>query len=114
MTTSPERAEPMESSGTGTLGPAETAVRPLLELREIAKYYGHVRALEGVDFELYPGEVLALVGDNGAGKSTLIKVISGAILPDHGEMFGWAGPSVSAPRTMRLPWASPRSISILP
>ena len=60
---------------------------PLLELRGISKYYGHVRALEAVDFEVYPREILALVGDNGAGKSTLIKVISGAVTPDHGEIF---------------------------
>lgn len=60
---------------------------PMLELRGISKCYGHVRALEGVDFELYAGEVLALVGDNGAGKSTLIKVISGAVIPDRGEIL---------------------------
>jgi len=65
----------------------EADARPLLELRGVTKYFGHVRALEEVDFELYPGEILALVGDNGAGKSTLIKVISGAVTPDRGEMY---------------------------
>lgn len=59
----------------------------VLELRGIAKYYGHVRALDGVDFDLEEGEVVALVGDNGAGKSTLIKIISGATEPDRGEIY---------------------------
>ena len=59
---------------------------PLLTLQGISKYYGHVRALEGVDFSLQRNEVHAIVGDNGAGKSTLIKVIAGAILPDSGEI----------------------------
>jgi len=77
----------MQSLGTAVDGRCQTEGRPLLELRGISKYYGHVRALEEVDFELYPGEILALVGDNGAGKSTLIKVISGAVIPDWGEIF---------------------------
>lgn len=61
-----------------------------MEMREVSKYYGFVRALENVNFRLYEGEVLALVGDNGAGKSTLIKLASGAHAPDHGtvEVFG--------------------------
>ena len=61
-----------------------------MEMREVSKYYGFVRALENVNFRLYEGEVLALVGDNGAGKSTLIKMASGAHAPDHGtiEVFG--------------------------
>ena len=53
----------------------------------ICKYFGGVHALEGVDFELYPNEILALVGDNGAGKSTLIKVIAGVHTPDSGEIY---------------------------
>ena len=60
---------------------------PLLEVKEITKKFGGVVALENVDLKLYPNEVLALLGDNGAGKSTLIKVISGAHLPDKGEIF---------------------------
>ena len=61
-----------------------------MEMREVSKYYGFVRALENVNFRLYEGEVLALVGDNGAGKSTLIKLASGAHAPDQGtvEVFG--------------------------
>lgn len=60
---------------------------PLLQLRGINKSFGAVRALSGVDFEVYAGEVVGLVGDNGAGKSTLIKVISGVEPADDGEIF---------------------------
>jgi fructose transport system ATP-binding protein len=59
----------------------------VLQARGITKSYGHVQALRGVDLELYVGEVLGLVGDNGAGKSTLIKILSGAIQPDAGEIL---------------------------
>jgi len=58
----------------------------LIETEAIRKSYGAVRALDGVDFHLKEGEIVALVGDNGAGKSTLIKVISGAIQPDSGTI----------------------------
>lgn len=58
----------------------------LLEARGVEKSYGHVRALQGTDFEVRPGEVTALVGDNGAGKSTLIKILSGTVQPDGGEI----------------------------
>jgi fructose transport system ATP-binding protein len=60
---------------------------PVLQARNISKRFGSVTALEHVDFELYPDEILALVGDNGAGKSTLIKVLSGAHQPDEGELL---------------------------
>jgi fructose transport system ATP-binding protein len=60
---------------------------PVLEARGIVKRFGHVTALNGADFELYSGEILALIGDNGAGKSTLIKTLSGALRPDEGEIF---------------------------
>jgi fructose transport system ATP-binding protein len=59
---------------------------PVLEARGLVKRYGHVTALDGADFELYSGEILAVIGDNGAGKSTLIKALSGAIQPDEGEI----------------------------
>jgi fructose transport system ATP-binding protein len=62
-------------------------VIPVLQARNISKSFGSVRALEDVDFELYPDEILALVGDNGAGKSTLIKILSGAYQPDEGEIL---------------------------
>jgi fructose transport system ATP-binding protein len=60
---------------------------PILEARGLVKHYGHVTALDNTDFEVYAGEVLAVIGDNGAGKSTLIKVLSGAVIPDKGELF---------------------------
>jgi D-xylose transport system ATP-binding protein len=59
----------------------------LLELRGITKSFGSVQALTEVDFEVRPGEVMALVGDNGAGKSTLVKCIAGTHTPDTGQMF---------------------------
>lgn len=61
--------------------------RPSLELRNICKSFGGVQALKNVDFEVYAGEVVGLVGDNGAGKSTLVKTMSGAYVPDSGEIF---------------------------
>src|SRR6058998_3414642 len=60
---------------------------PVLAARGLVKRYGNVTALDGADFELYPGEILAVIGDNGAGKSTLIKALSGAIIPDEGEIL---------------------------
>jgi len=60
--------------------------QPILEARGLAKRYGQVVALDGVDFELYPNEIVAVIGDNGAGKSTLIKALSGALQPDEGEI----------------------------
>ena len=59
---------------------------PLLEARGIVKSFGRVRALRGASFTVYPGEVVALVGDNGAGKSTLVKTLSGVHAPDAGEI----------------------------
>jgi simple sugar transport system ATP-binding protein len=59
---------------------------PLLEARGIVKSFGRVRALRGADFTVYPGEVVALIGDNGAGKSTLVKTLSGVHPPDAGEI----------------------------
>ncbi|MGZ6678477.1 MAG: ATP-binding cassette domain-containing protein [Nocardioides sp.] len=64
-----------------------TATRtPVLAARRLVKTYGHVIGLDGVDLELYAGEVLAIIGDNGAGKTTLIKCLTGAEIPDEGEL----------------------------
>jgi fructose transport system ATP-binding protein len=62
------------------------SVQPLLTARGLVKRYGRVTALDNADFDLYPGEILAVIGDNGAGKSSLIKVISGAVVPNEGEI----------------------------
>ncbi len=59
---------------------------PILEARGLIKKYGQVVALNGADFELFPNEILAIIGDNGAGKSTLIKALSGAVQPEEGEI----------------------------
>ncbi|WP_185970264.1 MULTISPECIES: ATP-binding cassette domain-containing protein [unclassified Mesorhizobium] len=59
---------------------------PILTARGLIKRYGRVTALDNADFDLYPGEILAVIGDNGAGKSSLIKAISGAAVPDEGEI----------------------------
>lgn len=60
---------------------------PIIEMRNIKKSFGAVQALRGVDLALQHNEVLGLVGDNAAGKSTLMKVLSGAYIPDEGEML---------------------------
>ena len=59
---------------------------PILTARGLVKHYGRVVALDRADFDLYPGEVLGVIGDNGAGKSTMIKAVSGAIAVDEGEI----------------------------
>ena len=61
-------------------------LRPIIEAHGLVKTYGKVVALDHSEFELYPGEILAVIGDNGAGKSSLIKAICGAITPDEGEI----------------------------
>ncbi|MEZ5448856.1 MAG: ATP-binding cassette domain-containing protein, partial [Thiolinea sp.] len=63
-----------------------TNKQPILSAQGLVKRYGRVTALDHADFELYPGEILAVIGDNGAGKSSLIKAISGAVVPDEGEV----------------------------
>jgi fructose transport system ATP-binding protein len=64
-----------------------TLLTPVLQARGLVKRFGQVTALDGCDFELYPAEILAVIGDNGAGKSTLIKALSGALIPEEGEIF---------------------------
>ena len=60
---------------------------PVCELRAVTKEFPGVRALDGVDLALYPGELHGLAGENGAGKSTLVKILSGAEPPDAGEVI---------------------------
>lgn len=70
--------------------PVATAVaerEPILRARRLVKTFGRVVGLDGASLELYPGEVLAVIGDNGAGKSTLIKCLTGAEIPDEGEIW---------------------------
>lgn len=76
---------------------AETS--PILSLKNIYKSFGPIEVLHGVDLDVYPGEVVALLGENGAGKSTLSNIISGTILPSSGEMT-WQG-APYAPATPR-------------
>lgn len=59
----------------------------VMQAKGLVKRYGQVTALDGADFELRAGEILAVIGDNGAGKSSLIKALSGATIPDQGEIF---------------------------
>jgi simple sugar transport system ATP-binding protein len=75
------------STGVADQRPPTAAIgAPLLEARDVSKYYGAVVALEGVSLEVRAGEVNCLLGDNGAGKSTLIKILSGVHQPDSGTL----------------------------
>jgi fructose transport system ATP-binding protein len=66
---------------------SEETRQPILTAKGLVKRFGRVVALDNSDLELYPGEVLAIIGDNGAGKSSLIKCLSGAMIPDAGTMY---------------------------
>jgi fructose transport system ATP-binding protein len=77
----PRVEEPEAAAGQGTAG------TPVLQARGLVKTFGRVVGLDGVDLDLYPGEVLAVIGDNGAGKSTLIQCLTGAMVPDAGEIL---------------------------
>ncbi|MDP3809635.1 MAG: ATP-binding cassette domain-containing protein [Hydrogenophaga sp.] len=69
------------------LNTPETAQQIVMQARGLVKRYGQVTALDGADFELRAGEILAVIGDNGAGKSSLIKCLSGATIPDAGDIL---------------------------
>ncbi len=60
---------------------------PIVEMRHVKKAFGYIQALEDMNFSAYPGEVTAIVGDNGSGKSTLIKILTGCLKPDSGEVW---------------------------
>jgi fructose transport system ATP-binding protein len=75
------------SVDSGRPGQPVMSGTPTLEARGLVKTFGHVVGLANVSLKLYPGEVLAIIGDNGAGKSTLIKCLSGALVPDQGDIL---------------------------
>jgi fructose transport system ATP-binding protein len=84
----PEGAQVTTIDTTTTTEDDVTAsATPVLQARGLVKTFGRVVGLDGVDLELYRGEVLAIIGDNGAGKSTLIKCLTGAEIPDQGEIL---------------------------
>jgi len=77
--------------------------KPIIEVVNVTKTYGKVQALRGANFSVYPGEVVALLGDNGAGKSTLVKTLSGVIQPDSGEVRAGGKPvKLSSPEDARV------------
>jgi len=72
---------------TGHLSGPTARAKPIMQATGLVKRYGQVTALDGTDFELLEGEILAVIGDNGAGKSSLIKALSGATIPDEGQIL---------------------------
>jgi D-xylose transport system ATP-binding protein len=86
----PADADAPAAAASGASVAEANGAEPLLRLVDLGKHFGPVRALTGVDLDIPPGQVTAVVGDNGAGKSTLIKTISGIWQPDEGEII-WKG-----------------------
>jgi fructose transport system ATP-binding protein len=86
MSTSADARDATSSTTSPAPAPSGGDRQPVLSARGLVKTFGRVVGLDGVDLNLYPGEVLAVIGDNGAGKSTLIKCLTGALVPDAGEM----------------------------
>ena len=91
MTSTPRTSDLSdEEQSTVGLGNPPILAEPsqtVLSARSLIKTFGRVIGLDGVDIDLFPGEVLAIIGDNGAGKSTLIKALTGALVPDSGQVF---------------------------
>jgi fructose transport system ATP-binding protein len=79
-------------SATSSASSTGNTVQPVLSGKGLVKRYGRVTALDHADFELLPGEILAVIGDNGAGKSSMIKAVSGAVIPDEGEILLYGKP----------------------
>jgi fructose transport system ATP-binding protein len=93
MSSDPSSAVPAGGASAGSTAPggagagsATAARQPVLQARGLVKRYGPVTAIAQGDLDLYPGEILAVIGDNGAGKTSLIKALCGALVPDSGEI----------------------------
>ena len=98
MSANAENAASPPPAGGGTV----VADAPLLEVRDVAKYFGSVNALQHISLKVYAGEVTCVLGDNGAGKSTLIKILSGVFQPDEGEFLIEGQPvTLAGPREAR-------------
>ena len=98
MSANAENAASPPPAGGGTV----VADAPLLEVRDVAKYFGNVNALQHISLNVYAGEVTCVLGDNGAGKSTLIKILSGVFEPDEGEFLIEGQPvTLAGPREAR-------------
>jgi ABC-type branched-subunit amino acid transport system ATPase component len=80
--------------------PANTS-QPLLEARNVAMHFGAVKACDGIDIEVFPGEILGLIGPNGSGKSTLLRVLSGMYVPTSGSVH-WLGQDITKWRVDRV------------
>src|SRR5919107_2516226 len=80
-------SSPTEEKYRGPAGDLADPSTTVLSARGLIKTFGKVIGLDGVDIDLFPGEVLAIIGDNGAGKSTLVKAMTGALIPDSGQVF---------------------------
>jgi simple sugar transport system ATP-binding protein len=90
------------AEGSPTVSGTAVADAPLLEVRDVAKYFGSVNALQHISLKVYAGEVTCVLGDNGAGKSTLIKILSGVFQPDEGEFLIEGQPvTLAGPREAR-------------
>jgi simple sugar transport system ATP-binding protein len=101
MTASQDNAATPSAHGARG-GTAVLTDQPLLEVRDVAKYFGSVNALQDISLKVYAGEVTCVLGDNGAGKSTLIKILSGVFPPDAGEFLIEGQPvSLADPREAR-------------
>ena len=100
----------MTNPGTTIDKPAAGAAGPLLSLRGVNKSFGAVHVLQEVDFDVYPGQVTALVGDNGAGKSTLIKGIAGIYGFDSGDYLFEAAATGHTARVVFEPVSQGRKV----